>query len=181
MKVICVCGVGCSGKSYHCRKLLTEYELDRKPRPILLQQGEFFRVAFGPDFFKELDNPTAPTVVEHWVRNMVYFAINIGHELDRDVILDGFPRTPNQFDWLMLSSPVSNRHPKVEIRFIWPAESVLESRIEERRIKNPEEADLIGVRLVKDASLLSNLHSVVDKAITQNTYHDGLIVEGIDA
>ena len=178
--MICILGVGCVGKSTYCKKLLDDYKLDGKPRPILLQLGEFFRTVYGPDFFKTLDNPAAPEVTEHWVRSNVNFAIqtcyNLSHPCgfkimaDRDIILDAVPRTPAQFHWLMLSSTVSARNIPVEMRFLYVAEKVLEERQAERRTLNPKETGLLDARVEKDLALHKNVVSAVANAILGETY-----------
>lgn len=159
--VICVCGVGCVGKSTYCDQLLERYQVERKLRPILLRPGKFFREVFGPDFFVKLDNPGAPAATEHWVRNLAYQAIQAGYDYDRDIILDGFPRTDRQFDWLMLSSLVATKRLGVEIRFLWTTEGALNMRIAKKREDEPDAADLLDVRVLKDAALLSSLHQAV--------------------
>jgi len=179
MKIISVLGVGCTGKSTYCRKLLDNYEKDGKPRPLLLQLGAFFRTLYGPDFFKTLDNPAAPEVTEHWVRNNVSMAIQSCYDLshqgfgvnnDRDLILDAVPRTKEQFHWLMLSSPASRHNIPVEMRFLYVADEVLEKRLAERVKLNPEEKDLIFVRANKDLALHKGVVDEVAKAIREETY-----------
>ena len=96
--VIGVCGLGCVGKTHYCNKLLDDYRREEKPRPVVLSLGAFFRTTLGPCFFMNLDNPGAPAATEHWVRNMVWFAIETARTNECDCILDGFPRTKLQLD-----------------------------------------------------------------------------------
>lgn len=186
MKIICVLGVGCAGKSTYCKKLLDDYEAVNKPRPLLLQLGTFFRTVYGPEFFKTLDNPTAPVVIEHWVRNNVSMVINMCYDLshrdfgvnnDRDLILDAFPRTKDQFHWLMLSSPAGVKNIPVEMCFLYVADEVLKHRIAERKKLNIEEADMIDARAAKDLALHGGVVSEVNKAMLGETYSTLTTVE----
>lgn len=179
MKVICMLGVGCVGKSTYCQKLLDDYEQEGKTRPLLLQLGAFFRTLYGPEFFKTLDNPAAPTVTEHWVRNNVSMAIRTCYDLshqgfgvntDRDLIIDGVPRTKDQFHWLMLSSPAGIKHIPIEMRFLYAADEVVEERLRERMRLNPEEVNLIAIRATKDLALHKSVVEEVAKAIYEETY-----------
>jgi len=179
MKIICVLGVGCVGKSTYCRKLLDDYKAKCKPRPLLLQLGSFFRTVYGSEFFKTLDNPAAPEVTEHWVRNNVSMAIQSCYDLshrgfgvnaDRDLILDAVPRTKDQFHWLMLSSPAANNNIPVEIYFLYVADEVLEKRFAERLALKPDEADLTKARMEKDLALHKSVVSEIMEAIRNETY-----------
>lgn len=166
-KVICVVGVGCVGKSTYCKNLVK----GSKPRPVLLQAGRFFREAIGPTFFAELDNPAAPAQTESWVRNMVWHAIEFAHWHGRDVIIDAFPRTPDQFHWLMLSSPVSAHPLPVEIHTLFTSEGVLDQRLAARRVESSEE-DLVlfEARVLKDAALMHGLTSAIEAAVGEHKY-----------
>ena len=179
MKIISVLGVGCVGKSTYCQKLLDDCEMEGKPRPLLLQLGAFFRTVYGPEFFKTIDNPAAPEVTEHWVRNNVSMAIQSCYDLchqgfgvnaDRDLILDAVPRTTDQFHWLMLSSPASDKHIPVEIHFLYVADEVLEKRFSERLALKPAEAGLTKARMEKDLALHRGVVDEVAKAIREETY-----------
>lgn len=170
MKLICVCGVGCSGKSYHVDEILKEYKEQEKPRPLVLKLGEFFRIVFGVDFFVHLDNPSAPAETEHWVRNLVSIIIDNGVSYSRDVILDGFPRTTLQFEWLIYSSPASKFQPDIEVVFILPPEGILDDRIKERIIFDPDGYELIEARIIKDGALLHGVYTSVESAITHEKY-----------
>jgi adenylate kinase family enzyme len=179
MKIICVLGVGCVGKSTYCRKLLDDYKAAGKQRPLLLQLGTFFRTLYGPDFFKTLDNPTAPEVTEHWVRNNVSMAIQTCYELshqgfdiqsDRDLVIDAVPRTKDQFNWLMLSSPAGVKDIPVEIHFLYIADEVLERRIDERNKLHPDEVALTNARMKKDLALHKGVVEEVIKAINEKKY-----------
>lgn len=179
MKIVSVLGVGCVGKSTYCKKLLDDYKKEGKPRPLLLQLGAFFRTVYGPDFFNTLDNPAAPAVTEHWVRNNVSMAIQSCYDLghrgfsvneDRDLILDAVPRTKDQFHWLMLSSPAGVKNIPIEIHFLYVAGEILEQRTAERRAKNPEESDMIDIRASKDLALHKSVVDEVAKAVREGTY-----------
>lgn len=181
MKIISVLGVGCVGKSTYCKKLLDDYKKEGKPRPLLLQLGAFFRTVYGPEFFNTLDNPAAPAITEHWVRNNVSTAIQSCYDLshrgfsvneDRDLIIDAVPRTKDQFHWLMLSSPAADKNISVEIHFLYVAEEVLEQRIAKRKALalNPEESSMIDVRVGKDLSLHKSVVDEVAKAVREGTY-----------
>lgn len=157
MRVMCILGVGCAGKSTYCDSLLEQYNINRQPRPILLQPGKFFRRTFGPDFFKNLDSPGAPAATESWVRNMVHHAITAGKDYGRDVILDGFPRTPGQFHWLMNSSVVATTSIPVKMFLLQIAEGALDTRISKRKEEYPDEVGLTDERIRKDAGLYANM------------------------
>jgi len=177
MKVICVCGVGCSGKSTYCDKLGAKILEESGIRPVILQPGIFFRSTLGPDFFEVLDNPTAPVVTENWVRNMVWQATNLAYNYKRDLIIDGFPRTLEQFYWLMDSSFVSSYRLPVEMHFLWVSEGVLADRIMARKMAEPEQVELIDKRMTKDASLLSRLHTAVTRDDVSADYFNLIIKE----
>lgn len=176
MKVICVIGVGCTGKSTYCKKLLDDYAKAGKARPLLLQLGPFFRVVFGPDFFKTLDNPAAPAVTEHWVRNNVDKIIEMAYQLNsgkpemecRDVILDAVPRNVGQLHWLVLSSAIASHSIPLEIKTMYVAEEVLETRMRARRELDPAGAGLTDERAKKDLALHKEvLRAMADARINQ--------------
>ena len=169
MKVMCIIGVGCTGKSTYCKKLLDDYSKSKKPRPLLLQLGVFFRTVFGPDFFKTLDNPSVPAITENWVRSNVDMCITTAYQLNagkplvehRDVIIDGVPRNPGQVYWLLLSSAINRHHIPLEIKALYAAEETIEIRIAARKELNPNEAELIDERQRKDVAM----HQSVLKAL----------------
>ena len=164
MKVICVLGVGCVGKSTYCRKLLKNYAINGRPRPVLLQLGAFFRATLGPDFFTKFNNPSAPAETEPWVRNCVHNAMSIAwnssikNKVDVDVILDGFPRTKEQLQWLMLSSHVSKKDVEVEVHILYADEVELEIRQRKRISENPDESKLMAERIKSDYSLFTTMN-----------------------
>ncbi len=173
MKIISLCGVTCVGKTTYAEKLVTEY-VDSK-RPVCLNIGLFFRNTLGPRFFEELDNPTAPTVTEHWVRNMVHNAIELSYNSQRDVILDGFPRTKDQFYWLIHSSFASSRTISVELKFCFVDEDIMRERMESRIRQNPEEEVLLLRRNQKDVALLKDVYSEARRVLdSRSKGHDGL-------
>ena len=164
MKVICVLGVGCVGKSIYCRKLLKNYVSAGRPRPVLLQLGAFFRATLGPDFFTKLDCPTAPVEIEPWVKNCVHNAMSLAwnnsvkNKVDTDMILDGFPRTKEQLQWLMLSSWVSKHSIDVEVHILYTDEVELEIRQRKRISENPDESKLMAERIKSDYSLFTTMN-----------------------
>jgi len=166
MTNICVLGVTCSGKSTYCEKLKDDYADRDRPRPILLRMGRFFRDTIGPDFFAELDSPAAPDATEMWVRNMVWNAQTFAYNYKRDIIIDGFPRTKEQFEWFMLSSLVGSKNSPVEIVYLSVAEGVLESRINRRRVDCVSSASmrLLDARVKKDAALMMQVHDAIQKS-----------------
>lgn len=169
---ICVLGVTCSGKSTYCQELRDGYVRDNKPLPVLLQMGRFFRNTIGPGFFAELENPAAPDATECWVRNMVYNAQTFAFNYDRDLIIDGFPRTPEQFDWLMLSSLVSSKNQPVKIVSVSVSKDTIEHNINTRKTQNPEQVDLdlLVARVKKDAAMMSRVHNAITEAALKNQY-----------
>lgn len=169
-KNIFVLGVTCSGKSTYCEKLRNEYVESGKTEPVLLQMGRFFRDTIGSDFFVELDNPAAPDATECWVRNMVWNAQTFAYNYARDVIVDGFPRTPEQFDWLMLSSLVSSKDSPVEIVYVTVPEGTIADRINKRRSMFPKAADLLAARVKKDAAMMSRVYSAITEAVSKEQY-----------
>lgn len=172
-KIICVLGVTCTGKSRYCEDLRDSYRGesdDDRPLPLLLQMGRFFRNTIGPDFFVELDSPAAPHATECWVRNMVYNAQTFAFNYGRDLIIDGFPRTSEQFDWLMLSSLAADKQFPVEIVHLTVAEGVFQSRMGARAAKEPKQAALLEVRAKKDVALLTRVHNSIKEAISNHSH-----------
>lgn len=173
-KIIGVCGLGCIGKTYYCKNLLQTYEDDGKPRPVMLSLGAFFRETLGPAFFVHLDNPAAPAMTEHWVRNMVYFSIEMACHHKCDVIFDGFPRTDLQLEWLLLSSPASKRDLPVSLRLLYlKGQCAYDRRVRLRLLesKSESETSLIKERLLKDAALLSGLITKAKEMAAENKYY----------
>lgn len=178
-RVICVCGTTCVGKGHYCEQLIEDYRARCMPRPVLLQQGKFFRNTLGPEFFEKLDEPDAPAVTEHWVRSLITFSVTIAVNNQRDVILDGFPRTPLQFDWLMLSSEAATLNLSIDMRFLWAAEGAIEDRVQKRLREDPSEEKLLVARLKRDATQLAAVYSVVKNAEKQHVYDHLLPIQEI--
>ena len=160
MKVICVLGVTCSGKTTYIKNLL-ETEYKDKKRPVTLHHGKFFRETLGPETFSGLSEPDAPEMTERWVRNMITHASEIAYFNDRDLIIDGFPRTVVQVDWLLLSSMVSIRSLPVEFRFIWPDEEILKERINKRIESDPDGLALLSRRIEIDATMVCKVFDFI--------------------
>jgi len=171
-KVIGVCGLGCVGKTHYCRQLLRDYKEKKWPRPIVLSLGKFFRETLGPNFFVHLDSPAAPAVTEHWVHNMVYFSIDMAYTHGCDVILDGFPRTALQLEWLLLSSSASKYNLPITLRFLSTFSKEEYSHRVDLRCKesNLDETELLGKRLSKDAALLSGLLTAAKRTVGNKNY-----------
>jgi adenylate kinase family enzyme len=103
---------------------------------------------------------------------MVYNAQTFAFNYGRDLIIDGFPRTPEQFDWLMLSSLVSNKNNPVEIVYLTVADGVLEDRIRQRREAEEDRygVALLNERVKKDAAVMSSVYSDIKLAVSENNY-----------
>lgn len=169
-KNIFVIGVTCSGKSTYCEGLRQSYTERGEKEPVLLQMGRFFRETIGSDFFVELDNPAAPDATECWVRNMVWNAQTFAYNYGRDVVVDGFPRTPAQFDWLMLSSLISSKNGPVEIVYITVPEGMIADRVNKRRRLLPKAANLLEIRVKKDAAMMAGVYSAITEAVSKGHY-----------
>ena len=170
MIIKAICGVGCVGKTTYANKLLSEYKNKNLPRPVVLRVGKFLRETLGSDFFTKLTVPGAPEETANWVKSLVYNAILMGYQYSRDVILDGFPRTKEQFEWLMYSSIVSTKTIEVEIDFLWTADGIIEERIAKRTKENPDEKDLIIARIHSDAAMLSTLWSTAKDIVDNESF-----------
>lgn len=138
IKLVCLVAVACTGKTTYMDgiaglndKYPTEEWLEGK-RPATLALGQVFRNTLGSGFFKDIERPYAPDITSSMVKQIVHEFIHISYETVRDIIIDGFPRTTQQLEWLLNSSYANMRPVDIEIRFLYTNEEDLTLRREER-------------------------------------------------
>lgn len=162
MRICCIMGVTGVGKTTYTKKLMEKIVHEEgKSRPVTLCIGKFLRETLGSDFFENLDEPGAPLETEHWVRNNIHNAIELARKCNRDLILDGFPRSKDQVDWLLLSSTVATKNIPVDFIFLFCDESVLVERRQCRVANNVAERNLMDVRSRKDAAMVSSVYGYI--------------------
>lgn len=181
MKIICVNGVTCSGKSTHCVALADELEkLDIpegsafKGRPFVLSPGMIFRRFFGPGFFETLADPIAPQATEAWVRSLVSKAVEQAYLYKRSLILDGFPRTKEQVQWL-LNSCIATTHPynaEFHFQFLFPNEDQINERITMRSANPGEDLGLLKKRLATDVHKVIAVQQEINRYKATGNYNN---------
>jgi len=92
--IVFVIGRVAAGKTSHIRGLV-----DVDDRLVGVYPGQACREKFGADKMAESSNPTAPKETEAFVREYICDAID-RLEPGMTAFVDGFPRTPNQVQWL---------------------------------------------------------------------------------
>lgn len=140
-KILVVTGIQCAGKTTLCANLAEEMVSKNESRPIIVGLGTFLRKMFGEKFFTDTEYAAAPQVLDHMVKNIVYNAIQLGIDLEKDVILDGFPRKINQLEWLLYSSNAADNKIPVSVVFVVPEN---EDTLRRRLLKRLKESEIEG-------------------------------------
>jgi len=99
MRVFSVIGTSGSGKSSFCDRLTVERGVKLGIRPILLKMGSFFKNTFGESFFYNDLNSVTSELVDDWVLSMVKKSLALAVKLDRDLVIDAFPRNLAQLSF----------------------------------------------------------------------------------
>lgn len=126
-----VLGVSCVGKGHFIENAIKECDVEN--RPVVLQHGKFFRNTLGPEFFLSQPNPQAPEITEPLVRNMVHECARIAHLSKKNLIVDGFPRTKEQVQWVINSSKLRDWNFQLVFLFLHCDADILLERMRKRR------------------------------------------------
>jgi len=187
IKMICLVGVACTGKTTYMNGIAglnDKYETEKwygGKRPATLSVGDIFRDTLGSEFFKDLPRPYAPDITANMVKQLVHEFVHISYETGIGVIVDGFPRTKEQLEWLMNSSYVSMRPVDVEIRFLYANEDDLIHRRAERiaKCETEEAAAALRQRFECDKESFIKVYERTTKMI-KSDQHNGFTMREIE-
>jgi len=133
MKIISVIGTTGVGKTTYCEKLIGSYPKDNPP--MLVRMGKIFRGIFGEVFFVDQNNPATSEATESLARSLVYYLIQIGLRHDKDMVLDGFPRSLLQLKYLLDTMQIYNVK-SLDMRFLYTDEPEQWKRLQNRETIN---------------------------------------------
>ena len=188
IKLICVCAVSCAGKSTYVNAISgkgCEYDTEEFTggrEPIVLSLGIIFREALGDGFFADRQRPHAPDITNNVVKSMVFEFTKMAYESERDIIVDGFPRTDLQVQWLLLSSFASMRAIDIEVRFLYPDECELVNRRRQRLnlCDGENSRKALEQRFVSDRAMFIQVFNEVLKSVKSGKFDGKLTMKEID-
>jgi len=102
---------------------------------MLVRMGKIFRGIFKEAFFINQNNPATSEATELLARSFVYHLIQVGLCYNKDIILDGFPRSLSQLTYLldtMRMCDVKN----LDIKFLYTDEGEQWKRLKDREENN---------------------------------------------
>lgn len=177
MKVICIIGGVCSGKSSRVH----EHMCTLPGRPIKAAPGEMLRASIGTECMKTADNPNAPEgKINKLVLSYCKHLLGLAVEQDRDIVFDGFPRTEGQaaclWAWLADAANVPPFKPglKVKVCYLRPSPEI----VMQRMIKRGEEGQSATFDVMRAARSANDAQAVADwilragKSVCDFTYHE---------
>jgi len=173
LKVISVIGTTGCGKTHQCAELVEELTsvAENKPPsegnlPMVLSLGKIFRGMFGDDFFTTQSNPSTSEATELLARALIHYSVQISSRYNKDLIIDGFPRSVSQLEYLMDTVKNLSRS-GLEIRLICSNEEE-----QWKRLKNREEhlgceldREFYLRKMITDATQIAALISVYKQRI----------------
>lgn len=170
-QAIAVTGASCAGKTTYCRKLVAE----TKPRPIFVPVGGWMRDAFSVEFFVEIGRKSpelsaAPPACDPWIRSILHHALVVASALQRDLVIDGYPRTAGQVDWLLACienhrTGASAEGWNLEVRALVACEDIRQQRAVGRAGGDRDSADfaLSSIRLAAGAGAMDAVQEHIEQ------------------
>lgn len=167
-----ILGPVCSGKSTYIRRNFSP------EKDVIVRVGNFLRESIGLGAMRSDPSPNVCNVTETWVRLHVRGALATANALNRDIVFDGYPRSPAQVDFLkeVLESSLVLGDVKIVLHQISIGRDVLEDRIRNRSGRNPDEVQFDLLRL---QSSIDGVENVCDRVMSVMSNVTVKVVKGI--
>lgn len=171
MRIIFVTGPSCSGKSTYVDE--TSKVLDD---PVVLRPGRIVRDVWGEKFL--VNNFTGPAcnLLEDVVRSLVTSHVSLCLEINKSLVIDGFPRTMEQLSMVNHYAAVSHsamcgwvgKSPAcVEVVFIIPPPDVLRERISKRTGEEGPDFELATMNIKSGTKIFEDMITKFKKIPTE--------------
>jgi len=158
--VVWVIGRLAAGKTSHIRGII-ETDPDKL---MAVFPGQACREHFGAQTMAECENPTAPEMTESFVRNLICDAVD-RIEPGMTLFVDGFPRTPNQVEWLYDQFV---RNSGLACMFlVYTCDDVVRKARALKRDEGTKNESLMNARLITDDR---NQLRVLEEILMRNAY-----------